>query len=321
MEILRAAMGFPLLMTSGCASVTGFVGLITHTPLASMVYGSPVWKIINPSTWLLPMSFKRKVSSKRHSSPIRFQQWRRYSIPAPYQWRYFYWSCWWPTPYGYCRDCFSVCSSNKVCMWTLQEFFFWSWTLFVHCWPTEGLEFKLVGNSLRYWFDYVCSSIIPVAFHASPSYLLMYFITLILIQLPPLWKYFNIYLVFAIMFGALSPSTPPPSNSKLRQNWKYVHKFRRHRLAYHLVIRYRRRVCQRPRWLNGTDFSSPLYGIHLRSRRRKPKAKVIHHRQQVIKPESNFQLSGDYHFRLYEPISPHIFFLGLRDFTILYTTS
>ena len=42
MEILRVTMGFTLLTASGCASVTRFLGLIPHIPLASMIYGPPL---------------------------------------------------------------------------------------------------------------------------------------------------------------------------------------------------------------------------------------------------------------------------------------
>ena len=110
---------------------------------------------------------------------------------------------------------------------------------------------------------------------------------------------------------------PPPSNSKLRQNWKYVHKFRHRRLACHLVICYRRRVPQRPQWLYGTEFPSPHYDMRRNRISKKPKANTFHHRRRLIKPESEFQLSGDSHFRFHEPIPPHILdnFCGSRDFT------
>ena len=167
-------------------------------------------------------------------------------------------------------------------MWTSQNFCFWYWTIFIHCWPTECLEFKLVGHSLRYWFEYVCYSTIKVAFQASLSYLTIYFMTLLLLQLPPMCPYFILSLVFVMSFGALS-SMPPPSNSKLRQNWKYFHKFRRRRLAYHLVIRCRRRVRQHPQRLDGTVFPSPCYVTYRSRRRKNPKANACHHRRQVIK--------------------------------------
>ena len=60
MEILIVTMGFTLLTTSGCDSVTRVVGLILHIPLDSMIHGPPVCKIINPSPCRIPMSFKRK---------------------------------------------------------------------------------------------------------------------------------------------------------------------------------------------------------------------------------------------------------------------
>ena len=156
-------------------------------------------------------------------------------------------------------------------------------------------------------------------FHASLYYLLIYFIPILLLQLPPMWKYFILYLVFEMIFFALSPSTPPPSNSKLRQNWKYVHKFRLRRLAYHLVIWCRRRVCQWPRRLDGTKFPSPCYVTHWRSRRRNTKAKDHHHCWGLIKTESKFQFSGHSQIRFHEPIPPPLFdyFCGSRDFTRL----
>ena len=89
-------------------------GLIPHTSLVFVIYGPPVWKIINPSTCLLPMYFKKKIR-KWHSSLSWFQYWRRYSSPAPYQLGYLSCSCCRPTPYGGFRTCFLVCSSNKVC--------------------------------------------------------------------------------------------------------------------------------------------------------------------------------------------------------------
>ena len=60
MEILRVTTGFTLLTASECASVTRVVGLIPHIPLASMIHETPVCKTINPSTFLIPMSFKIK---------------------------------------------------------------------------------------------------------------------------------------------------------------------------------------------------------------------------------------------------------------------
>ena len=134
-----------------------------------------------------------------------------------------------------------------------------------------------------------------------------------------MWESFILYLVLSMSFGDLSPSTPPPSNIKLRQSWKYVHKFRGRMLDYHLVIHCRWNVCQSPQWIYGTKFNPPCYVMHWHRRRRKPKAKACHHRQGVIKPESNFQLSGDYHFRFHDPIPPHILdnLCGSIDFTSL----
>ena len=156
-----------------------------------------------------------------------------------------------------------------------------------------------------------------MAFQASLSYLLIYFITILILQLPPMWQSFVLYIVFEMIFGALSPSTPPPSNSKLRQSWKYVHKFRHWRLAHHLVICCRRRVPQHPQWIYGTEFPSPNYDMHRLRRSKKPKANTFHHHRQIIKTESKFQLSGDSHFKFHEPIPPHILdnFCGSRDFT------
>ena len=57
-EIIRVTIVFTLLTEIECASVTRVVYLIPHKPLASMINGPPVCKIINPSTCLLPMSFK-----------------------------------------------------------------------------------------------------------------------------------------------------------------------------------------------------------------------------------------------------------------------
>ena len=58
--------------------------------------------------------------------------------------------------------------------------------ILVHYWPAEGLEFKIVGNSLRYWFDYVRYFIITLAFQASLSYLIIYFTTPLILKLPPM---------------------------------------------------------------------------------------------------------------------------------------
>ena len=68
-----------------------------------------------------------------------------------------------------------------------------------------------------------------------------------------------------------------------------------------------------------SPISFPLICHKLRMRRRKPKSKALHHCRGVIKPESNFQLSGDSHFRLYEPIPPPILdnLCGSIDFTRL----
>ena len=107
-----------------------------------------------------------------------------------------------------------------------------------------------------------------------------------------------------MIFVGLSPSTPPPSNSKFLQNWKYVHKFRHWRLGYHLVIRCRRNFCQNHQWLDGTNIPFPCYITYWITRRRNPKYKARHRHWRLIKPESNFQLSRDSHFRFYEPIPP-----------------
>ena len=71
------------------------------------------------------------------------------------------------------------------------------------------------------------------------------------------------------------------------------------------------------RWLNGTKLSPPFYVEHQRRRKRKSKAKHQDHCEQVIKPDSNFQLSSDPHFILHEPIPPHILetLCGSRYFT------
>ena len=42
MKILRVTIGFIFLTASGCASVTRVVGIIPHTPLASMIHGTPL---------------------------------------------------------------------------------------------------------------------------------------------------------------------------------------------------------------------------------------------------------------------------------------
>ena len=144
-----------------------------------------------------------------------------------------------------------------------------------------------------------------------------------------MWPSFILYLVFEMIFGALSPSTPHP-NSKLHHNWKYVHKSRLRRLDYHLVIHCRRRVCQSPWQLDGTVFPPPCYITHRRRRRRNPKAKACHHhrvlsigtvfsspryvthwirrrRNTKTKARHNCRLlSVDPHFRLNEPIPPNI---------------
>ena len=60
MKILRSKMGVSLLMESGCNYVTRVVGLIPHTPLASIIHGTPVRKIFNPSPCLIPMYLKIK---------------------------------------------------------------------------------------------------------------------------------------------------------------------------------------------------------------------------------------------------------------------
>ena len=46
---------------------------------------------------------------------------------------------------------------------------------------------------------------------------------------------------------------------------------------------------------------------------------AFHHHQRVIKPELNFQLLGDFQFRLNGPIPPHILdnLCGSREFTKL----
>ena len=208
---------------------------------------------------------------------------------------------------------------KKFCMWTSKQLCFWYWTLFVHLWPKEGLEFKLVGHSIWYWFVYFFSSTITVAFQASISYVLIYFIIILLLQLPPMWKPLILYLGYAMIFSDISPSMPPTSNRKLFQNWKYVHNFRRQRLAYHFVVRFRRNVCQCLQRIDGNECPSPCYVMHQHMKRRNPKAKACHHCQQVIKTESTFQLSGDYHFRFHDSIPPHILdnLCGSRYFTII----
>ena len=130
-----------------------------------------------------------------------------------------------------------------------------------------------------------------MAFKASVSYILIYFIIILILKLPPMCQSFILSLVFDIIFGTLSPSTPPPSISKLHQNCRYVHKFRRRRLNYHLVIWYRWRVNQLTQWLNGIDFTSPWYVTHRSRRSKKPKAKDRHNLWRVIKPKSKFQWS------------------------------
>ena len=56
---------------------------------------------------------------------------------------------------------------------------------------------RLVGEDSTL---YVRSSIITVAFQASLYYLLVYFVTILLLQLPPMWPSFILSLVFAIIF-------------------------------------------------------------------------------------------------------------------------
>ena len=68
MEILRVTMGFNLLTEIGFASVTRVVGFIPHTPLAYIIHGPLVCKIINPSPCLLPLSFKLNGNSEWRSS-------------------------------------------------------------------------------------------------------------------------------------------------------------------------------------------------------------------------------------------------------------
>ena len=158
-----------------------------------------------------------------------------------------------------------------------------------------------------------------MAFQPSLSYLLIYFITILILRLPPLWQSFVLSIVFEMIFGALSPITPPPSNSKLRQNWIYVHKFRHRRLDHHLVIRCRRRVPQRPQWIHGNEFPSPHYDTHQNRRSKKPKDNSFHHCRQLIKTESKFQFSGHSQIRFHEPIPPPTLdnLCGSRDFTRL----
>ena len=48
----------------------------------------------------------------------------------------------------------------------------------------------------------------------------------------------------------------------------------------------------------------------------KPKANAGHHHLRVIKPQLNFQLSGDSHFRLNYPIPSHIFGLYVAHETL-----
>ena len=71
------------------------------------------------------------------------------------------------------------------------------------------------------------------------------------------------------------------------------------------------------RWLNGTKLFPPWYVSHQRRRNRKSKAKYQYHCEQVIKPESKFQLSSNLHFIFHEPIPTHTLktLCGSRYFT------
>lgn len=107
---------------------------------------------------------------------------------------------------------------------------------------------------------------------------------------------------------------------KKRPTWKYLRKFRRRRLHYHLVHRCRRRSGNRPPRMNGERFDSPLDTKHRRWRRRKAKSKARIWKRRVVDHE--FFLSGKpYRFELTGQIDDQLLnefcFGSNRDFTKL----
>ena len=79
-----------------------------------------------------------------------------------------------------------------------------------------------------------------------------------------------LFITSIIILGIPSPFwTKTPRVRKTRPRWKRERKFRRRKLAYHLVVRCRRRVGNRPRRLDGSSFPSPMSTKHRRWRRRR----------------------------------------------------
>ena len=100
------------------------------------------------------------------------------------------------------------------------------------------------------------------------------FVNIVLLAQPMCQVIFIILKFILSIIIIRSPSPLPfwkkkPRVIKTRPRWKRERKFRRRKLAYHLVVRCRCHVGNRPRRLDGTYFPYPMSTKHRRWRRRR----------------------------------------------------
>ena len=94
------------------------------------------------------------------------------------------------------------------------------------------------------------------------------FVNIVLLDQPMCQGIFIILILILSIIIIISPS-PLPFWKNTRPRWKRERKFWRCNLVYHLVVRCRRRVGNRPHRLDGTYFPSPMLTKHRRWRRRR----------------------------------------------------
>ena len=103
---------------------------------------------------------------------------------------------------------------------------------------------------------------------ASCLFGMLTFVNIVLLDQPMCQGIFIILILILSIITIVSPS-PLSFWKKTRPRWKHERKFRRRNLAYHLVVRCRCRVGNRPIRLDGTYFPSPMWTKHRRWRRRR----------------------------------------------------
>ena len=125
---------------------------------------------------------------------------------------------------------------------------------------------------------------------ASCLFGILTFVNIVLLAQPMCQGIFIIliFILSIIIIGSPSPLTfwkKTPWVLKTRARWKRERKFRRRKLAYHLVVRCRRRVGNFPRRLDGTYFPSPMSTKHRRWRRRRLHSRYHLWRRRVVDHE------------------------------------